>query len=224
MTKRKSMSVNYSALFSILFFASAASASTEVDQSQLSYNVAMGFGVGGAEIIGQSFQAGVSGLLTDIDVYSNGPVQGGSNAITLELLSGNGQSGPVLGTVTENVSSIANANLYLLDINTQSLNLKVTANTEYTFLITNILGPGDLVTRGLLVDAANPYANGQAYFGSAFGNLPTWDLAFQTQVNPAPIPASVYLFAAGLLGIASWPGRQKNNKGVHVIQEEKRSC
>ncbi len=190
-----------SAVFAMLIFAPGASATSVVDQSQLNFNLAL---VPSPDI-GQSFQAGISGLLTDIDVFSNGLVQGGSNAITLELFSGNGTSGPLLGFLIEVVTSTLVNNRYLIDINSQSLNVNLKAGNEYTFDITNVTGPGDLAQRGLLADASNPYAYGQIY---SSGTIPSWDLAFQTQVNPVSTPATLYLLAAGFFGMARCLGRK----------------
>ena len=185
-------------LLSMFFFTPYASAASVVDQSQLSYNVVIGLNTA----TGQSFQAGKSGQLTDIDVYSNGPVLGGSNTITLQLYSGNGTSGTSLGSLTEVVSNPGN---FLLDINTQSLNLNLKAGNEYTFLLNVTAGAGDLLQRGLLADAADPYANGQLFSGAA---ISSWDLSFQTLVNPVPTPATLYLLVAGFFSMAHWLGRK----------------
>ena len=187
-----------SAAISLLMLSSSASAAPLVDQSQLDYNTALVF----APDIGQSFQAGISGQLADIEVFSNGSVQGGSNALTVEIFSGDTTSGTPVATLTKSVS---NTSGNVLDINTQSLNFNVTAGHEYTFDIVAITGTGDLSLRGLLADGIDSYSQGQVYNG---GSIPGWDLAFQTLVNPVPIPASVYLFAAGLFGISRFSGKK----------------
>ena len=187
-----------SALLSILFIAPIAATASAVDQSQLNYNSAMAFSPG----IGQSFQAGISGLLTEIDVFANGSAipKGGSNSLTLQVYSGDGLTGPSLGKLTETVSVVAGNQL---DINAQGLSLDVIAGKEYTFNITNVTGSDNLATLGLLADSANPYA-----FGQAYNSAPTWDLAFETQVSKVSTPATLYLLAAGFFGLARWCGRK----------------
>jgi hypothetical protein len=193
--------VKFFALSALLSAAPCALASI-VDQSQLNANIALPFD---DLSIGQSFNAGISGSLTDIDVISNGPISGGSNFITLDLYSGSGIGSQLqlLGELTNvSVSSVMNSalNSWIIDINTQDIIAPIVAGQEYTFAISHITGTGDLNTRGLLANAFNPYLNGQA-FNTSLGNQSNWDLAFQTQVNAVPIPTMFWLSAAGFIGI-----------------------
>jgi len=204
--------VNSAALIGVLLIAPCALASI-VDQSQLNANIALPFDPNNFSV-GQSFQAGKSGTLTDIDVFSNGQVEGGSNTLVLDLYSGSGFSGPLLGSLTTAVSSVWNLALngWLIDINTQSLNTQMVVGQEYTLAISQVTGAGDLDARGLLGSALNPYLNGQA-FGPNLGNQSNWDLEFQTLVNAVPIPSMFWLSAAGFIGITGLARKQRQAIG-----------
>ncbi len=206
---------NSTALIALLSVAPCALAAN-VDQSQLNANIALTFNAINLSI-GQSFQAGKSGALTDIDVFSNGQVAGENNTLVLDLYSGSGIGGQLLGSLTTSVLSVRNSTLsgWLIDINTQSLNTQVVAGHEYTFSISQVTGTGagDLADTGLLSSALNPYSNGQA-FSTSLGGLSNWDLEFQTLVSTAapistPIPTTFWLSAGGFIGITCMTRKHK---------------
>ena len=193
--------------------ATAAFAGPTLDQSQTSADLADPFAFPPNQSnlpVGQSFTAGISGLLDSVDMYGNGLIHGGSNSLTVELLAGSGTGGTVLGTVTSLVNE--NAGNDEFSISMASLLVNLVAGAQYTFLVTSVSGPGDLATRGILFSDRNPYAGGQIVAGSGYGNQPNWDLAFQTFVNVAvPEPASWSLLVVAL-GISAAAHRRRQSR------------
>ena len=187
-------------------FGGVAHSAVVLDQSQTSFDIGvpLEFSATSSDSpVGQSFTAGISGMLDSITLYGNGPIQGGSNSLTLEILVGNGTGGAVLGSVTDAVNQ-ASDDSFSLNLSAASVN--VVSGSQYTFLLTGFSGAGDLPTRGVLGDDSNPYAGGQVYTGG-YGSTPTWDLAFQTYVSTGvPEPASWAMLIAGfgMLGATRW--------------------
>ena len=174
-----------------------------VDQQQLSSDIGVPFTFSFSSTPnlpnGQSFTAGNNQRLASISVFSNGGIQGGTNDVTFEVHSGDGLGGPLLGTLTETVSSVFDSGLgkFVLSLDVMSLGINQVSGSMYTFDFTNVTGPGDLSTRGILGSDTNPYAGGRAYEGPAYGNQPNWDLAFQT-ITVVPEPTSLMLVLSGL--------------------------
>ena len=206
-----SKSLQLSALCLVLCIAhgSANASVGTVDQSNLSFNIGDPL-VSANTPLGQSFTAGISGELTDINVFSNGSIEGGSNTLTLNILNGDGTGGTLLGSETATVSSNYNSSLglYFLSINTAGLAINVHAGSQYTFDFTHVTGSGDLANRGILASMSNPYAGGRAYEGvNYYGNTPGWDLAFQTVVAVPEPETYAMMFAS--LGVMGFIARRK---------------
>ena len=85
----------------VLAVATQATATPVVDQAQLLFN--HGIPWPGDVPNGQSFTAGLTGLLTEIDFFSNGPNTGGT--ATVQVHSGDGLGGPLLGSVRQSFGS-----------------------------------------------------------------------------------------------------------------------
>jgi hypothetical protein len=176
--------------------AGQAFAGLTVDQSQLSANT--GIPLPDDVPVGQSFTAGVSGRLSEIDLFSNGPNTGGT--AVMSIFSGSGFGGTLLGSVTVTFGSTPPSNPIAFDVS--SLGINQTAGSVYTFGITSFTG-----SQQLLADTANPYAGGIEYNNPTFyGSTPTWDLMFATYV---PEPSSVALIGLGLTTLAA--GRRKQS-------------
>jgi len=201
---------------SLLALASTANAAP-IDQSQLTFNIAVPFDFNTASItdyqLGQSFTAGKTGLLTDIYLSSNGAIQNGVDTLTMDIHSGNGIGGTLLGHSNFNVSSILtpSVNQWLITIDTTALGLNVVAGNQYTFDFTDVTGPGDLAYRGILGNTNNPYAGGRIYTGADYGTQPNWDLVFETAVdtNNVPEPAPYALLLVGALALIGFAARSR---------------
>ncbi|TDK65669.1 PEP-CTERM sorting domain-containing protein [Sapientia aquatica] len=201
---------------SLLALASTANAAP-IDQSQLSFNTGVPFEFSFATVtnypLGQSFTAGKTGLLTDIYLGSNGGIQNGGDTLTMDIHSGNGIGGALLGHSTVNVSSIwtPSVNQWLITIDTTALGINVVAGNQYTFDFTAVTGPGDLAYRGILGNTNNPYAGGRIYTGAGYGNQPNWDLVFETAVdtNNVPEPAPYALLLVGALALIGFAARKR---------------
>ena len=176
-----------------------------VDQSQLSANTGIPFSYG-AEYYpaGQSFTAGLGGLLSRIDVVSNGQISGGSNTVTLSIWSGDGTNGLVLGTITQTVTNTLAYDVpgnWLVSLDVSSLGVNETAGNVYTFAFTDVSGgPGDLATRGIVAATNNPYADGRAYSALYGDTTAPWDVEFRTWVV-VPEPSTYSLLALGILAL-----------------------
>jgi hypothetical protein len=179
-----------------LLFASAALAGPVVDQSQYSFDL----GAPVNTLVGQSFTAGLNGLLTDITVASDGQIES-SGTLTLKVLSGDGTGGAVLGTVTQAYgpnSYDPSLNIFALNVDVAPMGIDVTDGSQYTFLFTNVTG-SDFPGRGVNLSDRNPYAGGRAY-DTSYGNFASgWDLVFDTEVNQN-VPDSGT--TAALIGVA----------------------
>jgi hypothetical protein len=169
-----------------------ATATPVVDQAQLLANT----GIPWPDDVpnGQSFTAGLSGQLTEVDFYSNGPNTGGT--ATLKLYSGDGLGGSVLGSINDTFGSTPPDSPISFDVS--SLNISVSAGSIYTFDIAAFTGQ-----QQVLADTSNPYAGGRQYDNpSYYGNNPSWDLTFRTFVN-VPEPSSCLFLALGVIGLAA---------------------
>jgi spore coat protein U-like protein len=187
-----------------------------VDQSQYSYNIGLAL-IPATTPLGQSFTAGLSGLLTDIKFASNGAINANfdnpcCNTLSVGVFDGDGFGGALLGTVTQSVSSPYDfgLGLYFMDIDVSSLNINVMAGSQYSFAIDKVTGSGDLADRGILgvwnTDSA--YLGGQLYVGPGYAGI-FGDLAFETRVDtgvsaiPEPETYAMLLAGLGLLGFAA---------------------
>ena len=193
------------------FAVDVASAAPALDQQSTSFNLEVTLDpTSSVSPIGQSFTAGLNGLLTDITLSAGGADGFGPNgSLTLTLFSGGGFGGTNLGSVTQNYTVpfayIGSPFAFPLDINVSSIGLNVVSGTQYTFELSNTSGA---LQAGILGSSSNPYGGGQIYTGPGYGSPASWDLDFQTYVdqaaNPPPPTSSVPDSSStlGMLGIA----------------------
>lgn len=199
--------VAIAAALAVAAAAPPACAAPVIDQQQVVYDIGFTF-TDGTFPQGQSFTAGMSGKLTRIDLLSNGQ-RTLSNDVTFEVREGDGVGGTLLGTMSLTIGPATNyADLGLYTwvdaIDLSSLNIFVSAGSQYTFLVDDNSYP--YFMRGFIGSLTNPYAGGQAYFGPAYGEQPQWDLSFRTYVEEGvaqiPEPPALVLSALGLLAVA----------------------
>jgi hypothetical protein len=205
-----------------------AHAAVVVDQSQMTQGAAVPFEFPWSQTnypLGQSFTAGLNGILSNILLVANGEIYGGSNTFSLEIRNGDGVGGTLLGsksiTVTSTIYTPGKG--WVFNLNTESLGITVATGHQYTFDFTKVSGAGSLTIGGIASSEANPYAGGRAYFGKGgYGNQPDWDLSFETSVItngstppvaaiPEPETYAMLLAGLGLMGFVA--RRRKQSSG-----------
>jgi hypothetical protein len=124
----------------------------------------------------QSFTAGISGTLTQIDMGFFNDISGSGQ---LQILAGDGTSGQVLQTLTVPVHSVSAG----VNWNSWLVNVPVQAGAVYTFNFTP-----DAATLpdpyGVAIGANNPYPGGVMGLNDPSGSYRTdFDLVFRTYVT-----------------------------------------
>lgn len=183
----------------VMTMASVPASAATVDQSQLTFN--QGIPLPDDVPVGQSFTAGLNGILSQIDIFSNGPNSGGT--AEMSIYSGDGFGGTLLGSVSKTFGSTPGLDPISFDVS--GLGITLTAGNVYTFGISSFIGGQQIVSSNV-----NPYAGGIQYNNPTYyGSTPSWDLMFQTQVQVVPIPAAAWLFGSGLIGLIGVARRKK---------------
>ena len=170
-------------LFTLLLVSSFSIGQT-LDQSNSPVSIGGGgFTVSSTANVGQSFTAGLTGNLSQINIrIGNSSFVAGN--IQLRIISGNGYAGAVLNTTVFNISSAAASGYDELVIPLSSL-VPVTTGNSYTIDLRGLTG--SMSTQG--TSPAN-YAGGGLYFSNGNAGLYTsYDLWFKTFVIVTPASA-----------------------------------
>lgn len=132
-----------------------------------------GFSVTPTQNVGQSFLAGLSGPISQINVYFNN-TSFTAGDFRLTIYNGDGYGGAVLGTQNFTMNAAPAVGEYVIPI---SSTINVTAGNMYTMRLDGITGSGNF-----LAPSGDPYANGILYYGggSAFGSYDLWFKTFVT--------------------------------------------
>jgi hypothetical protein len=186
--------------------ASPAKADT-IDQQQLFYDGGISARTLPGYTVWQSFTAGLTGTLTEIDMGFFNDMSGDG---TLRIYSGQGTSGAILETLSVPVVGITQPSFTW---NNWSVNVAIQVGLQYTFELTpnSVTLPDPY---GVAFGTADPYAGGVAGLNDPSGTYPLadWDLVFQTRVSRAsmPEPTSIVLLGCGLVALTLPKRRRKN--------------
>jgi hypothetical protein len=188
-------------LFMITFLCGIAAAQCQadtLDQQQLVYDGGTSARTLPGYTVWQSFTAGLTGTLTEIDMGFFNDMSGDG---TLRIYSGKGTSGTVLETLTVPVVGITQPAVTFDD---WTVSVPIQAGLLYTFELT----PDALTLPdpyGVAIGTGNPYAGGIMGLTDPSGSYPItdFDLVFRTRVSAAsaPEPASIVLLICGLIGL-----------------------
>jgi hypothetical protein len=163
----------------VLVFAVAASGQQQLDQEQLLYNGGMSARTLPGYTVWQSFTAGVSGTLTQIDMGFFNNMSGDG---VLRIYAGSGTVGALLQTLNVPVIGVTQQPVTW---NSWAVDVPVTAGLEYTFELT----PNPLTLPdpyGVCVGAPNPYPGGDLGLNDPSGTYETsFDAVFRTWVTTA---------------------------------------
>ena len=160
----------------------AAQAAPVVDQQQLVYNGGTSARTLPGYTVWQSFTAGITGTLTEIDMGFFNDMSGSAQ---LEILAGAGTGGAVLQTLTVPVVGITQPGVTW---NAWGVNVPVTAGSVYTFNITpNAATLPD--PYGVAIGSNSPYAGGTMGLNDPSGSYTTsFDIVFRTYVDTGVTP------------------------------------
>jgi gliding motility-associated-like protein len=129
----------------------------------------------------QSFTAGVTGKLTQIDLYKNGCE---TYSFNLNIYSGTGTGGALLYTNTYSWNTCSVWINNTIPFGTAPI---LTAGFIYTYELVMISSSSGSPL-GFLSHDGNLYAGG-TYYSSAYGSQPSWDMDFRTYITPTNAPS-----------------------------------
>ena len=145
--------------------------SEEVDQQNLTAS-----SVAGWDVVAQSFTAGVTGIMTKIELKT---AYTSNQFSTLTIHSGSGNDGPILSTQTIDMLQSGGNNV-VNNLITLATPVNVVAGQVYSFALSDNFGQITGLNTG-----GNPYPSGQILNGGTNANSPfdTWDMYFVTHVE-----------------------------------------
>ena len=169
-----------------------------IDQMQNAFPAGFGFGGGGIEGQ-QGVTTGITGTLVGFDFRSNGI--GLATSLEVDVFVNIGSPWQVdandfEGTVTLTQSDVGD--WFFVDVS--SANIFLNSGQEFPIGLTPN-GAFDLA-----IGLNNSYLGGDMFFNSAIQSV---DFAFRTHVSAVPVPAAVWLFGTGILGLIGFSKRRK---------------
>ena len=181
---------------SAVAFSKPARAQKVLDQQQTLYSGGASARTLPGYTVWQSFTAGLSGTLTEIDMGFFNDMSGSGQ---LQIFDGQGTSGTLLQTLVVPVIGITQPGVTWNYWTT--VDVPVLAGQMYTFnLIPDAATLPD--PYGVAIGALNPYPGGVMGLNDPSGSYPTdYDVVFRTYVQQVPEPTSFVLAALGLTGM-----------------------
>ena len=140
----------------------------------------------GSDTSWQSFTAGITGLLTRVDLLVGSPLSGTSSPGTIKIYAGEGISGTLLSTTAITYQNVANS----FQAFTLSVKVNIIAGNKYTILFT----APDVNVGWVNINNYNPYSGGVADYSN------NGDYCFKTYVSPA---TDAIVITGGNVGIGT---------------------
>lgn len=191
--QRGRRSIRGMSVLTALACAGAASWGGILDQQQLVYNGGLSARTLDGYTVWQSFTAGLTGTLSEIDMGFFNDMSGDA---VLRIYSGSGTHGTMLQTLPVPVVGVTQP---AVTWNNWTVSVFVQAGLEYTFEITpNASSLPD--PYGVCVGSNSPYSGGVMGLEDPSGSYETdFDIVFRTYVT-IPAPASVCVLGLGTIG------------------------
>ncbi len=177
-----------------------------------SFTISMGVGNSpggsGEPNVAQSFTAGIAGVLDSVDVFVRRDLSLGVG-LTTEIYSvaGGLPIGSPLASVTIPELSVPTT-LSFLNVDLHSFGIPVDVGTQLAIVLHNSITNHNTI----FATAGNSgsYAGGTLSIdtGGGFSSIGDYDLPFKTYVSAVPIPATIWLFCSGLVGLIRFCRRQ----------------
>ncbi len=180
------------------------------DQQQFLYNGGTSARTLPGYTVWQSFTAGISGTLTEIDMGFFNNMSGRGQ---LQIFAGDGTGGAILQTLTVPVVGITQTPVTW---NAWAVNVPVTAGQMYTFNLTP--DPATLPDPyGVAIGANNPYPGGVMGLNDPSGSYRTnFDIVFRTHVEPGQVAKHTVTTSASPSAGGSTSGDGPYNTGDSV--------
>jgi len=178
-----------------------------IDQQQLVYNGGLSARTLPGYTVWQSFTAGLTGTLTEIDMGFFNNMSGDG---TLTIYSGQGTAGTILETLDVPVVGITQPGATWDD---WSVSVPIQAGLQYTFELTP--NPQTLPDPyGVCVGSNNPYPVSRGVFGGEYTGGSSYidtgfDAVFQTKVAQTPEPSTAALLGVAAIGLLGYIWRRR---------------
>jgi len=173
-----------------------------IDQQNDSLNPFQGYTTGGG-IMGQSFSP-TANWLDHVELQLN--AQSTTNTASAYLNIMDSPTGSILGT--SNTLSFTGSTIQLAHFEFAAIDISSYSSLFISVVKDSTTNIGAFLAGGF---GSNAYAGGQAYLDGTScctGFQPDSDLWFRTGTTVVPVPAAIWLFGSGLLGMISLARRK----------------